>query len=56
MADQWLGCRACKHYNRGKCSAFPGGIPLSIASGDAEHRQVIPGQTGTAVYELKGTK
>ena len=34
-----------------RCRAFPKGIPFSIAYGDDKHDKVVPGQTGTIVFE-----
>jgi|GEM_PF-6530699 len=52
--SEWFGCTACKWFKSGgRCKAYPGGIPIYYASGDARHLEVVPGQTGNFVYELK---
>jgi hypothetical protein len=50
--DEWPGCRACVHYARARCIAYPHGIPLSILSGEVDHMVPRPGQVGQTVFEL----
>jgi hypothetical protein len=41
-------CLTCKHREpgRGRCAAFPGGIPMEIYAGEWDHRKEIPGDHG----------
>jgi hypothetical protein len=49
--DEWQGCLGCIHYRRGRCAAYPGGIPLPIASGEVDHMVERPGQVGDLIFE-----
>ena len=49
--DEWEGCRGCAHYRRGRCVAYPNGIPLIIFSGQVDHMVPRPGQVGDTVFE-----
>lgn len=52
-ADQFGGCRFCVHYQGGgRCTAFPGRIPLPIFAGDIDHMVERPGQAGHDTFEL----
>ncbi|MEH1789638.1 MAG: hypothetical protein V7L23_29810 [Nostoc sp.] len=52
MDKDWKGCSFCKHLStKGKCSAFPNGIPIVFASGDVPHFKVVPGQKDEYVYQ-----
>ena len=53
QADEFGGCHACVHYQRGgRCTAFPKRIPLPIFAGDIDHMVVRPGQVGSDIFEL----
>jgi len=49
---QWGGCRACLHLHLDgvTCNAYPDGIPLLIASNEADHMIVRPGQRGGILF------
>lgn len=47
----WPGCLACGHYQRGRCAAYPDGIPLQIISGQIDHMVPRPGQAGDVIFE-----
>lgn len=47
-------CMFCKHYNRGKCAAFPRWIPLEIMRGEVEHLTPYEGDHGIQ-FELDPT-
>jgi hypothetical protein len=49
--DEWQGCRACIHYDHGRCVAYPTRIPLLILSGEVDHMVPRPGQIGTTIFE-----
>jgi hypothetical protein len=49
--DDWSGCRACVHYRRSRCVAYPERIPLLILSGEVDHLVPRPGQVGDTVFE-----
>ncbi len=52
--ELWGGCRACVHLRKDiTCIAFPERIPIMIASGEADHLVVRPGQVGDTVFERK---
>lgn len=53
IPKEWNGCNNCKHRNGAKCPAFPESIPLIFLSGDAPHLEVVPGQVGKTVWELR---
>ena len=44
-----FACAACRHYRpgSGSCAAFPGGIPIEIASGQLDHVRPRGGDGGT---------
>lgn len=37
-------CVLCRHRVRGRCPAFPGGVPDSIILNQFDHRRPYPGQ------------
>lgn len=44
----------CDHYlGKGKCKAYPKGIPKDITTGEAEHHHVRPDQKGKFVFAPK---
>ena len=46
-------CRSCAHLRlEGRCTAFPGGIPLRIWVNDHDHTKPYPGDNGIR-YEPK---
>jgi hypothetical protein len=49
--EDWQGCIGCAHYQRGRCAAYPKGIPLPIISGEVDHMVPRPGQVGNIVFE-----
>ena len=49
--DEWQGCRACIHFDRVRCAAYPTAIPLQILSGEVDHMVPRPGQVGDIVFE-----
>ena len=49
--NEWAGCLGCAHYQRGRCVAYPEGIPLPIISGEVDHMIPRPKQVGTTVFE-----
>lgn len=49
--DEWQGCIGCARYRRGRCDAYPNGIPLPILSGAVDHLVPRPGQVGSAIFE-----
>jgi hypothetical protein len=49
--DEWQGCRACIHYDCGRCVAYPKRIPLLILSGEVDHMVPRPWQVGDTVFE-----
>ena len=48
-----LPCSTCRHFYRLKsgCKAFPRGIPDAIWSGENDHRERLPRQKTSIVYE-----
>ena len=41
------GCRACDRFREGKgCEAFPGLIPIEVASGQVTHFEPLDGDGG----------
>lgn len=45
------GCAYCRHLlSRSTCSAYPGGIPMAIASGQRNHLEPFIGDGGV-VFE-----
>jgi hypothetical protein len=49
--EDWQGCRGCLHYTRGRCAAYPNGIPLALISGVADHMIPRPGQVPGILFE-----
>lgn len=40
-------CFACRYLRkRGRCKAFPGGIPEAIITGENDHTEPYPGDNG----------
>lgn len=56
-SNKWRGCSNCKHLESNQsnysCAAFPKGVPMPFLSGDLPHTEVIDGQVGLTVWELK---
>ena len=49
-------CFTCKHYSRGLCPAWAGGlIPNDISTGVKKHRKPIKGQIEPLAYERDKT-
>jgi hypothetical protein len=46
-------CGSCVHFDKGKCPAFPKGIPDDILLYGGDHRSLWPQQVGTTVHVLK---
>lgn len=46
-------CASCVHFKKGKCAAFPKGIPDSILLDGEDHRSLHAAQVGTDVHLLK---
>ena len=44
-------CARCKHFDNYTCAAFPDGIPEKLLTGEQKHDKIIPGQTGSTVFE-----
>ena len=41
-------CLRCKHWNgKGRCEAFPDGIPHEILTDEFDHKEPYPGDNGT---------
>jgi hypothetical protein len=54
MTIVWLGCGQCAHLKPGvKCLAYPGGIPIAIASGEVDHLVERPGQVLGILFKAK---
>ncbi len=52
MKVSW--CSRCEHYlGKGKCPAFPDGIPREILWRSNAHTEIVPGQSGNLVFEPK---
>jgi hypothetical protein len=49
--DEWQGCLGCAHYRRGRCAAYPKGIPIQIISGAVDHMVPRPGQVESILFE-----
>lgn len=51
-----LECPVCIHRTAGTlaCDAFPGGIPVAIASGEATHTKPFKGDQGIRFKESDG--
>jgi hypothetical protein len=49
--DEWQGCLGCARFRRGKCLAYPKGIPLPLISGEVDHLVQRPGQVGETLFE-----
>ena len=49
-------CFTCKHYQYGRCPAWPSGlIPRAISTGIKKHRKPINGQIEPLAYERDET-
>jgi hypothetical protein len=48
---EWQGCLGCAHYQRGRCAAYPRGIPIQIISGAVNHMVLRPGQVAGILFE-----
>ena len=56
MISELEQCRACRHFDRGTCVAFPLGIPDAISADSHDPRQPYPGDNGIRFEPLPGKR
>ena len=55
MTQRLISCAFCKHYrSRGRCAAFPEGIPLIVKQGRSTHRLPMEGDNGIQWEPIEG--
>ena len=51
---EYSQCLDCRYwFNKGKCNAFPKGIPDEILKNEFIHDKIHPNQKGDFIYQLR---